>query len=362
MSPAGSRHNAAARARRTPAFPVALALVLVLCLVLAAAACSDEEPAVTGPRQPANPAPIVWGIAENLHRDPTTIDQKVALMKRLGVRMVRMDLGTTPTDVRAVRTARRAGLRVLGVVLGPREPEAYAEWISELVTLYAPLGVHHYEIWNEPNIPHTWPTADDPARAVPEYMALVRAAYPRVKRIDPRSVVLVGALSRRETVGGRPNDWLAAMYDNGLEGNFDAISVHPYTDPELPGEDTPAAYAWREMAGPWTDRNPSMRDEMIAHGDGDKRIWITEYSAPTGGGLGTPVDEERQAQIARRAVTLAQSYPWLGGFFWYGLRDQPSGSEAFGLLRADWTVKPAYRAYAGQIRATRGRPAGSTAP
>jgi len=326
-------------------------------MIAVAAACSGGEPR---PEAPENPRPIVWGFAENLHRDPATIDRKLAEMTRIGARMVRLDLGDSPEQRRAVRAARAEGLQVMGVITGgSRDPEEYAARAERLVRLYAPLGVHHYEIWNEPNLVQTWPTADDPERAAAEYMDMVRAAYPRMKAADPRSTILVGALSRRESVGGRPNDWLAAMYDNGLSGSFDAISVHPYTDPELPGEYLEDAYSWLQMTGPWDDRTPSMRELMVDNGDGDKTIWITEYAAPTGGPLGSPVTEERQAEILRRATELAQGYPWLGGFLWYSVRDSESGAEQFGLLRADWSPKPAFGDYAAAIERTRGRPAGT---
>jgi polysaccharide biosynthesis protein PslG len=322
-----------------------------------AAACSSGEPK---PEAPADPQPVVWGFADNLHREPQTIARKLDEMTRIGARMVRFDLADSPEQRRAVRAARAAGLEVMGVISGgSRDPQTYAARAERLVRLYAPLGVHHYEIWNEPNLVHTWSTADDPDRATTEYMELVRAAYPRMKAADPESTVLVGALSRREYVGGRPNDWLEAMYEKGLEGNFDAISVHPYTDPELPGENVPAAYSWLQMTGPWEDRTPSMRELMVDHGDGDKTIWITEFAAPTGGELGDPVSEERQAQILRRATELAQTYPWLGGFLWYSVRDSESGVEQFGLLRADWSPKPSRDVYAEAIARTRGRPAGT---
>jgi polysaccharide biosynthesis protein PslG len=330
---------------------------LVLAAVAVAGACSGGDPK---PEAPPNPRPVVWGFAENLHRDPATIERKLAEMRRIGARMVRFDLDDSPAQRRAVRAARADGLRVMGVITGgSRDPGEYAARAERLVRLYAPLGVHHYEIWNEPNVVHTWPTADDPDRATTEYMEMVRAAYPRMKAADPKSMILVGALSRREYVGGRPNDWLAAMYDKGLRGNFDAISVHPYTDPALPGENVPAGYAWLEMVGPWDDRNPSMRELMVDHGDGEKTIWITEFSAPTGGELGEPVTEERQAEILGRATELAQSYPWMGGFLWYGVRDSENGDEQFGVLRSDWSPKPSRDVYARAIARTRGVPAGS---
>jgi hypothetical protein len=330
-------------------------IVAALVAALAAAGCSGGEPK---PEAPENPVPIVWGLADNLHRDPPSTARKLREMRRLGAAMVRLDIGDSPEQRRAVRAARAAGLDVMGVITGgSRDPAAYAAEAEELVRTFAPMGVHHYEIWNEPNLVQTWPT-DDPALAAAEYTALVREAFPRIKAVDPGSTVLVGALSRQEKVGGRPNDWLAAMYEEGLAGNFDAISVHPYTDPALPGEDVPEAYSWLQMTGPWDDRTPSMRELMIERGDGDKPIWITEFGAPTGGPLGSPVTEERQAEILARATELAQTYPWLGGFLWYSTLDI-EGGEQFGLYRADWSAKPARDAYAEVIERTRGVPAGS---
>ena len=326
----------------------ALALVLASAVLLAGASCGTDRPAGA---DPVAAGPPVWGVADNLHRDPASIDRKLEVMEGLGVQMIRLDIGPDQQQVEAVRRARAAGFAVLGVVYGPREPEAYADWIEQVVQRFAPMGVHHYEIWNEPNLTIYWPTADDPEQATSEYMALVRAAYPRVKAADPESTVLVGALSRREDVGGRPNDWVAAMYEKGLKGNFDAISVHPYTDPDVPGEDTTAANVWRQVFGPWSDRNPSVRDLMVQHGDGDKKVWITEFAAPTGGDLGRPVDEPRQAEILRAAIALSQRHDWIGGFLWYSLRDADDGSEQFGLLRADWSPKPALAHFAEAARA-----------
>ena len=343
--------------RRALSGRAARAALAALAVTAVAAACSDDPPKV---QAPPRPKPIVWGFAENLHRDPPAMDRKLEVMKRMGATMVRFDLDISPEQDHAVREARADGLRVMGVVTGgSRDPQVYADRIERIVRRYAPLGVHHYEIWNEPNV------AADLAhgrRSRPRHHRVhgsgASAAYPRIKAADPRSVVLVGALSRREYVGGRPNDWVEAMYEKGLKGNFDAISIHPYTDPEVPGENTRPAYSWLQMAGPWDDRAPSVRELMVEHGDGAKRVWITEFAAPTGGNLGFPVSEQRQARILERAVTLAQSYPWLGGFLWYSLRDSEGGGEQFGVLRADWTRKPAFGEYVSAIRRSRGRPAG----
>ncbi len=342
---AADRRGAGFRRRRVARR--VLALVIAFVALMAVASCGGDRPVGADPVAADSP---VWGLADNLHRDPASIGRKLEAMQGLGVEMIRLDIGPDQQQVEAVRRARAAGFAVLGVVYGPREPEAYADWIEQVVRRFSPMGVHHYEIWNEPNLTVYWPTADDPEQATSEYMALVRAAYPRVKAADPESTVLVGALSRREYVGGRPNDWVAAMYEMGLKGNFDAISVHPYTDPDAPGEDTSAALVWRQVFGPWSDRNPSVRDLMVQNGDGDKKVWITEFAAPTGGDLGSPVDETRQAEILRAAIALSRRHDWIGGFLWYSLRDAVDGSEQFGLLRADWSPKPALAHFAEAAR------------
>ncbi len=68
---------------------------------------------------------------------------------------------------------------MLGVVYGPREPEAYAHWIEGVVRRCSPMGVRYYEIWNGPVLTAYWPSADDPERATSKYTALVKAATRR---------------------------------------------------------------------------------------------------------------------------------------------------------------------------------------
>ena len=180
--------------RRAAGLRAVGALALAAAAALAVACGSDSPPK---PEAPAHPRPVVWGFAENLHRDPATIARKVTEMKRIGVRMVRFDLADGPAERRAVRTARDAGLQVMGVITGgDRDPSAYADRAEALVREFAPRGVHHYEIWNEPNLPQTWPTADDPDTAVREYMELFTPASPLISGADPRLFILGGAVWR----------------------------------------------------------------------------------------------------------------------------------------------------------------------
>ena len=131
-----------------------------------------------------------------------------------------------------------------------------------------------------------------------------------------------------------PVTFLGAMYNNGAKGNFDAVGDHPYTFPADPNND--AQGKWGEM----DQTSPSLRSLMIAHGDAAKKIWITEFGAPTG-----DVTAAQQATELTQAITAAKHTSWIGAFYIYTWSDQ-FGGEGFGLLDSNGDPKPAYNAVA----------------
>ncbi len=112
----------------------------------------------------------------------------------------------------------------------------------------------------------------------------------------------------------------------------------------MPGS-TDSWSTWYQMIGAST----SLRTIMIANGDSAKKIWGTEYGAPTGGPAGSYVSQATQAQMISSAFQLWGSYSWAGPLFIYQGRDQgtdPSTRENFfGFINFDGTPKPAYSAY-----------------
>jgi len=61
------------------------------------------------------------------------------------------------------------------------------------------------------------------------------------------------------------------MYTAGVGGFFDAAAAHPYV--------SPTGIAADPVNG-WSDVG-RMHDVMVTHGDGDKKIWLTELGAAT---------------------------------------------------------------------------------
>jgi hypothetical protein len=144
-----------------------------------------------------------------------------------------------------------------------------------------------YEVWNEPNLEIEWGgQTPDPTR----YTALLKAAYPRVKAADPEAWVVTAGLA---TTGGTLADaqagkkmvttargpawndlhYIQAMYNAGAKGYFDVLGSHPHGFAYAPDRD-PTDPA---VNGLCFRRAEQQREIMVANGDGDTPIWVTEF-------------------------------------------------------------------------------------
>jgi polysaccharide biosynthesis protein PslG len=271
---------------------------------------------------------------------------------------------------RVVRLANARGMRVLPIITytprwaradacpdnkkcRPRDPAEYARFARAAVERYAPKGVRTWEVWNEPNLGIFWGPSADAAL----YTQLLKQAYTAIHAADSGATVVSGGLAPTST-GGRniaPRQYLEEMYAHGAKGSFDAVGFHPYSFPL-----SPTFYnktnAWSQMA----DTEWSIRSVMAANGDSGKKVWLTEYGAPTGGpgsiansndDRGTwenpdHVTESYQATILKEAIQMHRTYTWAGPLFWYSYKDLGTDSSTkenhFGLIRYDGTPKPAF--------------------
>ena len=218
----------------------------------------------------------------------------------------------------------------------PAHYASYATFAREAGAHFGPMGVHVYEVWNEPNITSFWQPAPD----VAAYTQMLKLAYPALKQGDPDATVLTGGTAPAACCPNiAPIRFVSGIYANGGAGRFDAVAHHPYTWPADPGE-IQTWNAWAQMA----DTSPSIRSVMEANGDSGKRIWMTEFGAPTNGPSGSYVSEAVQADMASRAFAYAKARSWAGPLEWYSHRDLGTSTSTrenfFGLLRFDWTKSP----------------------
>lgn len=233
----------------------------------------------------------------------------------------------------------------------PATMSQFATFCGAAVTRYKDR-VKHWEIWNEPNLAGSW----FPTPSVVQYTNMLKAAYPAIKAADPTAVVISGGLSSVPAddtdpiTAGHPYPqhksvvgFVQGFYANGAGSSFDHVGLHPYSWPLQPSN--PASWnGWQMMSV----TSPSVRSVMVSNGDSAKQIWMTEMGGPTGTGTNA-VTEAEQASMLTEAHTLAASYPWAGPVIWYEYWDQSTDltntEMNFGVLRNDYSPKPAYNAY-----------------
>lgn len=310
-----------------------------------------------GARSGFSPGASIFG------NDDDVLRREMRAMAAAGARWVRLDLdwshiGRVPgrldwcsTD-RGMVAARAAGLDVIGLATytpewarpagstdkhPPLDVSHYGAFVEAAVARYRPIGVRVFELWNEPNISHFWQPRVDPAA----YSRLLQAGSAAARRAAADVVVLpAGTAPASDDKDGRSLSavtFLEGIYAAGGGPAFDAVATHPYTYPQGPLE-----------SGTTFARLDRLRAVMEAHGDGAKKIWLTEMGAPTGDAP-RAVSEEAQADavtaVLRRAPTLA----WIGPIIWYSYRDSgidPEDTEAnFGLVRRDFDPKRALQAF-----------------
>jgi len=226
-------------------------------------------------------------------------------LKELGVRWVRFDFDWSKIQPNSatsynwagydkVADALRAnGINGLGIIdytpawarrddcsssdkCEPKNLTDFANFAGSVAARYGPKGMHTWEIWNEPNSAEFWLPTPNTA----DYTQMLKQSYLAIKHADIESTVLTGGTSSAGTGNNNfaASDFLAGIYTNGGRGYFDAVADHPYSRPFLPAFNW-YRNAWQQMA----NTQPSIRSVMIANGDTNKKIWITEYGAATNG-------------------------------------------------------------------------------
>ncbi len=235
----------------------------------------------------------------------------------------------------------------MGTFAPPDNLNDFGDFVYAVVSRYR-ARIKYYQIWNEPNIYPEW--GEQPVDPV-AYTELLKVGYTRAKEADPEAVIISAGLAPTTEMGPENLSdlvFLQKMYDAGVKGYFDIISVQGYglwTGPDDRRADPSRTNFSRPLL---------IREIMVRNGDADKPIWAAEVgwnalpqefpSMPVYG----RVSEELQAQYAVRAYERAQEeWPWMGVMcYWFFKRaddrekDQPF--YYFRLVEPDFTPHPVY--------------------
>jgi hypothetical protein len=237
-----------------------------------------------------------------------------------------------------------AGLQARGLrplfILGFNNPDVYGGRWMEGVTSYieiqaftafaAAAAVRYrdakpiWEIWNEPNRANFWEPRENPV----EYMALARATAGAIRRAQPGAAIIGPALGHK--VGEEVLDlvFLQACLDDGLADLVDAISIHPYVDPEGVSPDYQAVRAMVDAAA----------------GGRSLPVMSTEWGFATN----TFVSDDLQADVLVRMflINLSLGVPLSIAYVAVDRTEDyvPEEERTYGIARGDHSPKAAYHA------------------
>ena len=253
----------------------------------------------------------------------------------------------------------------------PSDPAKYGAFMQALASHFKGR-VHAYEIWNEENLSRETGFGNvDPSH----YLPILKAGSLGIRAGDSAALVLLGAPSPTGTnIAGDTIDdikYLNQLYAlNGGEAKqyYDALSAHPsgFSNPPDCVQTTPScslSNAWDTDASFFAfTRVAQYRDLMVRNGEANKQIWFTEFgycssaTPPAGYEYCKYLSAQHQANFMVRAFNKARALDYVGGMIVWNLNFQvvvPQTDEkwGFGVLRDDWTPRPAYYALAQMPKA-----------
>ncbi len=302
-----------------------------------------------------------WNHSWNEYKypDQKSLKRAVALIKKAGAGWVRMDFlwqDIEPAQNQfdfskydyLVDLLRKNNIKILGILSYSADwASAYGKWNwpaqdNKLFVNYATKVVSRYkdkikywEIWNEPDSHIYW----QPQDGLKAYCALLKDVYIALKKVDPACKILNGGLANGIASVNH-------LYDNGAKDYFDILNIHIFDSPMHP-DAVKRVVAYPRLAYKIMARN----------GDSQKKIWITEIGCPgvkkglkvNNWWMGENPDELKQASWVKEAFTELLRETSVEKIFWAFFRDTKkhwdNGIDYFGLVRWDFSKKPAFSAY-----------------
>lgn len=302
-----------------------------------------------------------WNHAWNNYKypDKQSLNKAISLMKEAGAGWVRMDflwdeIEPAPGNFQfnkydaIVNLLVTNNIKILGILnysapwaseggewnQPPKDNALFVNYAVRVIERYKGK-IKHWEIWNEPDSHTYWVNQD----GLKSYCLLLKSVYTAAKKADPDCKILNGGLANGLLSVNR-------LYDNGAKDYFDILNIHIFESPLNPGS-IKRVTAYPKLAYKAMKRN----------GDAHKKIWVTEIGCPgvrrgikTGNWwMGKNPTERQQADWLKDVYTHLLENKSIEKVFWAFFRDCKehwgNGVDRFGLVRWDFTKKPAFISY-----------------
>jgi hypothetical protein len=288
-----------------------------------------------------NPDPgLATRLGLNVHVPSNTILDDVAI--HLGMQWIRVDFNWykiepekgvyrwEETD-RVVERSSELGLEILGILTStpdwassnpgnpqPTDPPASTEYWTNFVreaTARYRSHLRYWQLWNEPNLRQFWTGSMSQYR-----IDILEAGARTAKAVHPSCLVVSPGLANV----GSWRDW----FEETMKAKqlINVINHHNYED--TGGE------VIRNLETD-TPFRPSLRTLINENGVDDRPFWITE--------TGRRTEEGGQLQYYEDVVASLRDSDWVQRIFFFHYWDGPGhGDGGFGIVRENFTPKPAY--------------------
>ena len=285
------------------------------------------------------------------------LEEGIALMKEAGVGFVRVDFLWEDIEPkreelhfekyeRLTRLLSKHGIQTLGLLSynaswaagrwnAPPDPALFLRYAAA-VAAHFKNEVKFWEVWNEPDEAVYWGPQDE----LRSYAALLKKVYPVLKKESPSSTVLMGCVSHDIPLS------ISRLYALDCGGFFDVVNIHPFINPLEAG-----------ASAKLKDVHSRVHELMRKNGDAKKPVWLTEIGCPgvpegkqaKEWWMGRNPTEAEQAEWVRKVYVEPLRWEGVEKIFWAFFRDAPdhfkNGIDYFGLVREDFSKKPAFEAY-----------------
>lgn len=218
----------------------------------------------------------------------------------------------------------------------------WANYVRRVARYYGPLGVHHWIVWNEPDIaPGVY--GHEFSGSVEDYYRLLKVAYKVIKQVDPSATIHMAGLTYWHEPGYLRRFLQVATADPEGPDNdyfFDTLSLHIYFRVETVQTIVSSIWAVQSEFGL------------------SKPVWVNETNAAPNRDPLWPVERPQfQVDLDQQAwyVVQAHALGFSAGAARIGVYklidvQLPPGGESFGILRPDFSKRPAYSAYQTTIK------------
>lgn len=275
------------------------------------------------------------------------------------------DFNPDAVSPEALANARDAGRQVVGLIKGtpawasdtgslgavPRGLElpyddpnnTFGSFVTRLVTHYSAQGIHHWIIWNEPDIRPGEGIVEFEGE-VEDYFRLLKVAAQAARAADPQAHIQIAGLTwwydvqhGREPYLARLLQVIAADPEARQQGwYFDGVSAHIYFT---------TSSVWDILSG--------YQNILRQFGLQNKEIWLSEFNAsprrdpvtPIGAPFNLSLEQQADFIVQASALALAAGADRLAVYRLYDNDFVPGQTEPWGLIRADGTLRPAFQAY-----------------